>query len=123
MLSLVTPGSQAVCILPPPSTPAAMPVPVFSGLTQYSGDPQTEWDLNTFSTKEEVLAAMHSLHYRGGNTFTGLPLQPLPACCPAHSLPLHPSQTCRSVHKTSPVWAELTPTLTFVNDKSPSFIF
>ncbi|XP_023604039.1 collagen alpha-1(XX) chain [Myotis lucifugus] len=44
------------------------------GLTQYSGDPQTEWDLNTFSTKEEVLAAVHSLHYRGGNTFTGLAL-------------------------------------------------
>ncbi|KAK1337084.1 hypothetical protein QTO34_001706 [Cnephaeus nilssonii] len=44
------------------------------GLTQYSGDPKTEWDLNTFSTKEEVLAAVHSLHYRGGNTFTGLAL-------------------------------------------------
>ncbi|EPQ19809.1 Collagen alpha-1(XX) chain [Myotis brandtii] len=44
------------------------------GLTQYSGDPQTEWELNTFSTKEEVLAAVHSLHYRGGNTFTGLAL-------------------------------------------------
>ncbi|XP_059563469.1 collagen alpha-1(XX) chain [Myotis daubentonii] len=44
------------------------------GLTQYSGDPQTEWDLNTFSTKEEVLAAVHSLLYRGGNTFTGLAL-------------------------------------------------
>ncbi|XP_054433527.1 collagen alpha-1(XX) chain [Pteronotus mesoamericanus] len=44
------------------------------GLTQYSGDPQTEWDLNTFGTKEEVLAAVRSLHYRGGNTFTGLAL-------------------------------------------------
>ncbi|XP_027275726.1 collagen alpha-1(XX) chain [Cricetulus griseus] len=44
------------------------------GLTQYSGDPRTEWDLNSFHTKEQVLAAVHSLHYRGGNTFTGLAL-------------------------------------------------
>ncbi|XP_019492691.1 PREDICTED: collagen alpha-1(XX) chain [Hipposideros armiger] len=44
------------------------------GLTQYSGDPQTEWDLNAFGTKEEVLAAVRNLHYKGGNTFTGLAL-------------------------------------------------
>ncbi|XP_050999941.1 collagen alpha-1(XX) chain isoform X2 [Acomys russatus] len=44
------------------------------GLTQYSGDPQTEWDLNSFHTKERVLAAIHSLRYKGGNTFTGLAL-------------------------------------------------
>ncbi|XP_045689068.1 collagen alpha-1(XX) chain [Phyllostomus hastatus] len=44
------------------------------GLTQYSGDPQTEWDLNAFGTKEEVLAAVRSLRYKGGNTFTGLAL-------------------------------------------------
>ncbi|XP_074203738.1 collagen alpha-1(XX) chain isoform X3 [Camelus bactrianus] len=44
------------------------------GLTQYSGAPWTEWDLNTFGTKEKVLAAVHSLRYRGGNTFTGLAL-------------------------------------------------
>uniref|UniRef100_A0A8C0D4Z7 Collagen alpha-1(XX) chain n=1 Tax=Balaenoptera musculus TaxID=9771 RepID=A0A8C0D4Z7_BALMU len=44
------------------------------GLTQYSGDPQTEWDLNAFGTKEEVLAAVRGLRYRGGNTFTGLAL-------------------------------------------------
>ncbi|XP_021110892.1 collagen alpha-1(XX) chain isoform X3 [Heterocephalus glaber] len=44
------------------------------GLTQYSGDPQTEWDLNSFRTREEVLAAVHSLRYKGGNTFTGLAL-------------------------------------------------
>uniref|UniRef100_A0A8C6AKG1 Collagen alpha-1(XX) chain n=1 Tax=Monodon monoceros TaxID=40151 RepID=A0A8C6AKG1_MONMO len=43
-------------------------------LTQYSGDPQTEWDLNAFGTKEEVLAAVRGLQYRGGNTFTGLAL-------------------------------------------------
>ncbi|KAB0349451.1 hypothetical protein FD754_014308 [Muntiacus muntjak] len=44
------------------------------GLTQYSGAPQTEWDLNAFGTKEEVLSAVHNLRYRGGNTFTGLAL-------------------------------------------------
>ncbi|XP_059118101.1 collagen alpha-1(XX) chain [Peromyscus eremicus] len=44
------------------------------GLTQYSGDPQTEWDLKSFRTKEQVLAAVRSLRYRGGNTFTGLAL-------------------------------------------------
>ncbi|XP_054946637.1 LOW QUALITY PROTEIN: collagen alpha-1(XX) chain [Physeter macrocephalus] len=44
------------------------------GLTQYSGDPHTEWDLNAFGSKEEVLAAVRGLHYRGGNTFTGLAL-------------------------------------------------
>ncbi|XP_034497453.1 collagen alpha-1(XX) chain [Ailuropoda melanoleuca] len=44
------------------------------GLTQYSGDPQTEWDLNAFRTKEVVLAAVYSLRYKGGNTFTGLAL-------------------------------------------------
>uniref|UniRef100_A0A8C2UUS3 Collagen alpha-1(XX) chain n=1 Tax=Chinchilla lanigera TaxID=34839 RepID=A0A8C2UUS3_CHILA len=44
------------------------------GLTQYSGDPQTEWDLNSFRTREEVLAAVRSLRYKGGNTFTGLAL-------------------------------------------------
>uniref|UniRef100_A0A452VB27 Collagen type XX alpha 1 chain n=1 Tax=Ursus maritimus TaxID=29073 RepID=A0A452VB27_URSMA len=48
------------------------------GLTQYSGDPQTEWDLNAFRTKEEVLAAVHSLRYKGGNTFTGVPGPPAP---------------------------------------------
>lgn len=47
--------------------------PSLQGLTQYSGDPQTEWDLNAFGTKEEVLAAIRGLRYRGGNTFTGLP--------------------------------------------------
>ncbi|XP_049725627.1 collagen alpha-1(XX) chain-like isoform X2 [Elephas maximus indicus] len=44
------------------------------GLTQYSGDPQTEWDLNSFSTKEEVFSAIGRLHYKGGNMFTGLAL-------------------------------------------------
>ncbi|XP_006897008.1 PREDICTED: collagen alpha-1(XX) chain [Elephantulus edwardii] len=44
------------------------------GLTQYSGDPQTEWNLNSFSSKEEVLGAISRLRYKGGNTFTGLAL-------------------------------------------------
>lgn len=89
--------------------------PPFPGLTQYSGDPQTEWDLNTFGTKEEVLGAVQNLHYKGGNTFTGLPP---PTPCPhpwpsaqvlvlneaPHSilhvsLPLSPSQICGRVCK------------------------
>ncbi|XP_075427606.1 collagen alpha-1(XX) chain isoform X3 [Ascaphus truei] len=44
------------------------------GLSQYSGEPQTDWDLNTFSTKDEVLEAVRRLKYKGGNTFTGLAL-------------------------------------------------
>uniref|UniRef100_S4R4W4 Collagen, type XII, alpha 1b n=1 Tax=Petromyzon marinus TaxID=7757 RepID=S4R4W4_PETMA len=44
------------------------------GLVQYSGDPRTEWDLNTYSTKEEVLEAARNLPYKGGNTLTGLAL-------------------------------------------------
>nr|XP_055161158.1 collagen alpha-1(XX) chain [Nyctereutes procyonoides] len=50
------------------------PSKVQVGLTQYSGDPQTEWDLNTLRTKEDVLAAVRRLRYKGGNTFTGLAL-------------------------------------------------
>lgn len=42
-------------------------------MTQYSGDPQTEWDLNALRTKEDVLAAVRRLRYKGGNTFTGAP--------------------------------------------------
>uniref|UniRef100_A0A670I2V4 Collagen alpha-1(XX) chain n=1 Tax=Podarcis muralis TaxID=64176 RepID=A0A670I2V4_PODMU len=43
-------------------------------LSQYSSDPRTEWDLNTYSTRDEVLEALRSLQYKGGNTFTGLAL-------------------------------------------------
>uniref|UniRef100_A0A2K5TTG8 Collagen alpha-1(XX) chain n=1 Tax=Macaca fascicularis TaxID=9541 RepID=A0A2K5TTG8_MACFA len=50
------------------------PRPCSPGLTQYSGDAQTEWNLNSFGTKEQVLAAVHRLRYKGGNTFTGLAL-------------------------------------------------
>uniref|UniRef100_U3K793 Collagen alpha-1(XX) chain n=1 Tax=Ficedula albicollis TaxID=59894 RepID=U3K793_FICAL len=44
------------------------------GLSQYSSDPRTEWDLSAFSTREQLLEAMRNLRYKGGNTFTGLAL-------------------------------------------------
>ncbi|XP_026539215.1 collagen alpha-1(XX) chain [Notechis scutatus] len=44
------------------------------GLSQYSSDPRTEWDLNTYSTWEQVSKAIRNLRYKGGNTFTGLAL-------------------------------------------------
>ncbi|XP_029467674.1 collagen alpha-1(XX) chain [Rhinatrema bivittatum] len=44
------------------------------GLSQYSGDPRTEWNLTTYVSKEEILDAVRNLRYKGGNTFTGLAL-------------------------------------------------
>ncbi|XP_056403860.1 collagen alpha-1(XX) chain [Hyla sarda] len=44
------------------------------GLSQYSREPQTEWDLNSFTTKAEVLEAIKRVKYKGGNTFTGMAL-------------------------------------------------
>ncbi|CAJ0949797.1 unnamed protein product [Ranitomeya imitator] len=44
------------------------------GLSQYSREPQTEWDLNTFTSKTEVLDAIKRVKYKGGNTFTGMAL-------------------------------------------------
>ncbi|XP_072318227.1 collagen alpha-1(XX) chain-like, partial [Eucyclogobius newberryi] len=41
------------------------------GLTQYSSDPRTEWNLNNFTQKEPLLEAVRSFRYKGGNTFTG----------------------------------------------------
>lgn len=41
------------------------------GLTQYSGDPRTEWRLNNFTTKDRLLEAVRNFRYKGGNTFTG----------------------------------------------------
>ncbi|KAF3696515.1 Collagen alpha-1(XX) chain Precursor [Channa argus] len=41
------------------------------GLTQYSGDPRTEWNLNNFTTKGQLLEAVRNFRYKGGNTFTG----------------------------------------------------
>ncbi|XP_018587674.1 collagen alpha-1(XII) chain isoform X3 [Scleropages formosus] len=44
------------------------------GLTQYSGDPKTEWHLNAHRTRESLLQAVANLPYKGGNTLTGLAL-------------------------------------------------
>ncbi|XP_068601924.1 collagen alpha-1(XX) chain [Brachionichthys hirsutus] len=41
------------------------------GLTQYSGDPRTEWQLNNFTTKDQLLDSVRNFRYKGGNTFTG----------------------------------------------------
>ncbi|XP_068194637.1 collagen alpha-1(XX) chain isoform X2 [Antennarius striatus] len=41
------------------------------GLTQYSGDPRTEWQLNNCTNKEQLLEAVRMFRYKGGNTFTG----------------------------------------------------
>lgn len=74
------------------------------GLTQYSGEPQTEWDLNTFHTKEEVLAAVHSLRYKGGSTFTGV--SPPSGVCPEAARGAGPSEaahpSCGSASLTPP---------------------
>ncbi|XP_072569190.1 collagen alpha-1(XX) chain isoform X2 [Paramormyrops kingsleyae] len=40
-------------------------------LTQYSGDPRTEWHLSNFTSSEQILEAIRSFRYKGGNTFTG----------------------------------------------------
>ncbi|XP_066558755.1 collagen alpha-1(XX) chain [Amia ocellicauda] len=40
-------------------------------LSQYSGDPRTEWNLNNFTTKEQLVEAVRNFRYKGGNTFTG----------------------------------------------------
>ncbi|KAI4901523.1 hypothetical protein NFI96_033440 [Prochilodus magdalenae] len=40
-------------------------------LSQYSGDPRTEWQLNNFTSKEPLLDAVRNFRYKGGNTFTG----------------------------------------------------
>uniref|UniRef100_A0A7N8WUY7 Collagen alpha-1(XII) chain n=1 Tax=Mastacembelus armatus TaxID=205130 RepID=A0A7N8WUY7_9TELE len=44
------------------------------GLAQYSGDPRTEWHLNTYQNKEALLNAIANLPYKGGNTMTGMAL-------------------------------------------------
>uniref|UniRef100_A0A8C9V5S3 Solute carrier family 35 member C2 n=1 Tax=Scleropages formosus TaxID=113540 RepID=A0A8C9V5S3_SCLFO len=40
-------------------------------LTQYSGDPRTEWQLNNFTSRQQLLEAVRNFRYKGGNTFTG----------------------------------------------------
>ncbi|KAK7906744.1 hypothetical protein WMY93_015356 [Mugilogobius chulae] len=44
------------------------------GLAQYSGDPKTEWHLNSHPTKASLLEAVANLPYKGGNTMTGMAL-------------------------------------------------
>ncbi|XP_078799175.1 collagen alpha-1(XII) chain isoform X3 [Oryzias latipes] len=44
------------------------------GLAQYSGDPRTEWHLNTHPTRKALLEAVDKLPYKGGNTMTGMAL-------------------------------------------------
>ncbi|MEQ2263724.1 hypothetical protein XENORESO_011856, partial [Xenotaenia resolanae] len=44
-------------------------------LAQYSGDPRTEWHLNTHSTRDSLLKAINDLPYKGGNTMTGMALR------------------------------------------------
>ncbi|XP_069786793.1 collagen alpha-1(XII) chain isoform X2 [Narcine bancroftii] len=41
------------------------------GIVQYSSDTRTEFDLNRYSRKEELLSAITNLPYKGGNTMTG----------------------------------------------------
>uniref|UniRef100_K7FGW4 Collagen alpha-1(XII) chain n=1 Tax=Pelodiscus sinensis TaxID=13735 RepID=K7FGW4_PELSI len=43
-------------------------------LAQYSGDPRTEWHLNTHRSKQSLLDAVANLPYKGGNTLTGMAL-------------------------------------------------
>uniref|UniRef100_A0A8D0HQC1 Collagen type XII alpha 1 chain n=1 Tax=Sphenodon punctatus TaxID=8508 RepID=A0A8D0HQC1_SPHPU len=43
-------------------------------LAQYSGDPRTEWHLNSYRTKQTLLEAVANLPYKGGNTLTGMAL-------------------------------------------------
>lgn len=43
-------------------------------LAQYSGDPRTEWQLNSHPTKKSLMDAVANLPYKGGNTLTGLAL-------------------------------------------------
>ncbi|XP_078504196.1 collagen alpha-1(XII) chain isoform X2 [Lissotriton helveticus] len=44
-------------------------------LSQYSGDPRTEWQLNAHRTKKSLMDAVANLPYKGGNTLTGLALK------------------------------------------------
>ncbi|KAG2468793.1 COCA1 protein, partial [Polypterus senegalus] len=44
------------------------------GLAQYSGDPRTEWHLNTHKNRKALLDAVSNLPYKGGNTLTGMAL-------------------------------------------------
>lgn len=111
------------------SAPSTCPPP---GLTQYSGDPQTEWDLNAFRTKEVVLAAVYSLRYKGGNTFTGVPGPPVPAPLGSvqvsvlkpqlHPVGQPPSLENSCVSQASAMWV-LSVIHTFMKSTSPLNVF
>ncbi|XP_048464938.1 collagen alpha-3(VI) chain [Rhincodon typus] len=45
------------------------------GLIQYSGNPRTEFFLNSYSDKNEILQYLQQLPYKGGGTRTGLGLK------------------------------------------------
>lgn len=38
---------------------------------QYSDDPKSEFNLNTYDDKAQALGALQYIQYRGGNTKTG----------------------------------------------------
>lgn len=41
------------------------------GLVQYSTAPRTEFSLNTYQNREDILAYIKTMPYRGGGTYTG----------------------------------------------------
>lgn len=45
------------------------------GLAQYSNNPRTEFNLNTYQDKQEILDYIDSLPYQGGGTMTGKGLE------------------------------------------------
>jgi len=42
------------------------------GVVQYSSDTRTEFNLNQFYQRDELLAAIKKIPYKGGNTMTGM---------------------------------------------------
>ncbi|RXM30018.1 Collagen alpha-3(VI) chain [Acipenser ruthenus] len=44
-------------------------------IVQYSGSPKTEFQLNTYANKQDILFHIRSMPYRGGGTRTGLGLE------------------------------------------------
>lgn len=45
------------------------------GVVQYSSDTRTEFNLNQYYQRDELLAAIKRIPYKGGNTMTGMILQ------------------------------------------------
>lgn len=42
------------------------------GVVQYSSDTRTEFNLNQYYQRDELLAAIKKIPYKGGNTMTGI---------------------------------------------------